>query len=239
MLEAGGLFGELPLFDDAPRMADAARADRHRGRRAGVRARSHAAARAPELLWVIVRLLVERLRATDEALAELVFLDVPARTAKRLLDLSDGTDSFTLPVTQEELASMVGASARAGQQGHLALRAPRLARPRGPQPLPHHRPPGAGGPRQPLRGPQSWRRAGLVLGGDEAETVGGLDRFGQDGPGAVRVTRTVTGEQGSSEIDAVPRREEVEAPAGRQLESRGWSPRRRRRSAPPGTRPCR
>jgi CRP-like cAMP-binding protein len=39
-----------------------------------------------------------------------VFLDVPARTAKRLLDLSSDTDSFTLPVTQEELASMVGAS---------------------------------------------------------------------------------------------------------------------------------
>ena len=59
---------------------------------------------------MIVRLLVQRLRATDEALAELVFLDVPARTAKRLLELSADTDSFTLPVTQEELASMVGAS---------------------------------------------------------------------------------------------------------------------------------
>jgi CRP/FNR family transcriptional regulator, cyclic AMP receptor protein len=110
VLEQGGLFGELPLFDDAPRMADARALlettvveldyepvrDLLRGR--------------PELLWVIVRLLVERLRATDEALAELVFLDVPARTARRLLDLSDGADRFTLPVTQEELASMVGAS---------------------------------------------------------------------------------------------------------------------------------
>ena len=110
VLEAGGLFGELPLFDDAPRMADArALIDtevvelEYEPVRTLLRAR-------PELLWVIVRLLVERLRATDEALAELVFLDVPARTAKRLLDLSDGTDSFTLPVTQEELASMVGAS---------------------------------------------------------------------------------------------------------------------------------
>lgn len=110
VLEAGGLFGELPLFDDAPRMADArALIDtevvelQYEPVRTLLRAR-------PDLLWVIVRLLVERLRATDEALAELVFLDVPARTAKRLLDLSDGTDSFTLPVTQEELASMVGAS---------------------------------------------------------------------------------------------------------------------------------
>jgi CRP-like cAMP-binding protein len=110
VLEAGGLFGELPLFDDAPRMADArALIDtavvelEYEPVRALLRAR-------PELLWVIVRLLVERLRATDEALAELVFLDVPARTARRLLELSADTDSFTLPVTQEELASMVGAS---------------------------------------------------------------------------------------------------------------------------------
>ncbi|MEX2255653.1 MAG: Crp/Fnr family transcriptional regulator [Acidimicrobiia bacterium] len=110
VLEQGGLFGELPLFDDAPRMADArALVDttvvelEYEPVREVLRAR-------PDLLWVIVRLLVQRLRATDEALAELVFLDVPARTAKRLLELSADTDSFTLPVTQEELASMVGAS---------------------------------------------------------------------------------------------------------------------------------
>ena len=46
----------------------------------------------------------------DEALADSVFLDVTGRTAKRLLELADGSDQFTLPVTQEELAGMVGAS---------------------------------------------------------------------------------------------------------------------------------
>src|SRR5207248_191825 len=44
------------------------------------------------------------------ALAETVFLDVPGRTAKRLLELAGDGDQFQLPVTQEELASMVGAS---------------------------------------------------------------------------------------------------------------------------------
>ena len=39
-----------------------------------------------------------------------MFLDVTGRTAKRLLELSNGADEFTLPVTQEELAGMVGAS---------------------------------------------------------------------------------------------------------------------------------
>ena len=48
--------------------------------------------------------------STDEALADSVFLDVTGRTAKRLLELSEGVDEFILPVTQEELAGMVGAS---------------------------------------------------------------------------------------------------------------------------------
>ncbi len=39
-----------------------------------------------------------------------MFLDVPGRTAKRLLELAGGDDEFKLPVTQEELAGMVGAS---------------------------------------------------------------------------------------------------------------------------------
>jgi len=55
-------------------------------------------------------MLSRRLRAMDQAIADSVFLDVTGRTAKRLLELSGGKDEFTLPVTQEELAGMVGAS---------------------------------------------------------------------------------------------------------------------------------
>jgi CRP/FNR family cyclic AMP-dependent transcriptional regulator len=110
VLEEGSLFGELPLFDDAPRVADA---------RALVESQvivlEYAPVRRvleehPEGLWYVVRLLTRRLRATDEALADAVFLDVPARTAKRLLELAGEADEFKLPVTQEELAAMVGAS---------------------------------------------------------------------------------------------------------------------------------
>ncbi|OWY59669.1 hypothetical protein B7486_73335 [cyanobacterium TDX16] len=46
----------------------------------------------------------------DAALADSVFLDVTGRTAKRLLELAGEDDEFALPVTQEELAGMVGAS---------------------------------------------------------------------------------------------------------------------------------
>ena len=110
VLEDGQLFGELPLFDDAPRSADArALSDSQ------VVVLEYAPVRAvlrerPELLWVAVQLLSQRLRATDEALADAVFLEVPARTAKRLLELAGDADEFKLPVTQEELAAMVGAS---------------------------------------------------------------------------------------------------------------------------------
>jgi CRP-like cAMP-binding protein len=62
------------------------------------------------MLRGVTRLLARRVRITDEALADSVFLDVTGRTAKRLLELSDGADEFSLPVTQEELAGMVGAS---------------------------------------------------------------------------------------------------------------------------------
>ncbi len=46
----------------------------------------------------------------DQALADSVFLDVTGRTAKRLLEIAGDSDEFVLPMTQEELAGMVGAS---------------------------------------------------------------------------------------------------------------------------------
>ena len=82
----------------------------------------------PELLWSVVSLLAERLRNMDGALADAVFLDVTGRTAKRLLEMAGDADEFTLPVTQEELAGMVGRLPRAGQQGPRPVRPARLDR---------------------------------------------------------------------------------------------------------------
>ncbi len=64
----------------------------------------------PQLLWDVVAMLSSRLRSTDSALADSVFLDVTGRTAKRLLELAGDADEFLLPITQEELAGLVGAS---------------------------------------------------------------------------------------------------------------------------------
>jgi CRP-like cAMP-binding protein len=110
LMEPGDLFGEISLFDGLGRSA-AARALED----STVLAIPYGDVRRmfdadPNLLWRVVELLATRLRTTDEALADSVFLDVPGRTAKRLLELAGTGDEFQLPVTQEELAGMVGAS---------------------------------------------------------------------------------------------------------------------------------
>jgi len=110
VLEEGSLFGELGLFDDGPRSADARALEETTVIVLAYEPLRAAIDQQPTLLWVIVRLLARRLRTTDDALADAVFLDVPARTAKRLLDIAGAEDTFRLPMTQEDLAGLVGAS---------------------------------------------------------------------------------------------------------------------------------
>jgi CRP-like cAMP-binding protein len=110
VLENGAMFGELPLFDGAVRSADARALTESRVVVLAYDPVREVLQARPELLWTVTRLLARWLRATDEALADAVFLDVPGRTAKRLLELAGADDEFKLPVTQEELAGMVGAS---------------------------------------------------------------------------------------------------------------------------------
>jgi CRP/FNR family transcriptional regulator, cyclic AMP receptor protein len=110
LMERGDLFGEMPLFDGLGRSTEARALEP-----SVVTVVDYEPVRAiyeerPALLWSVVALLSNRLRTTDSALADSVFLDVTGRTAKRLLELAGDQDEFTLPVTQEELAGMVGAS---------------------------------------------------------------------------------------------------------------------------------
>jgi CRP-like cAMP-binding protein len=110
LMEVGDLFGEMAMLDDGPRSAMARALEPSTVLAIPYDAVLDLFRKQPDLLWGVTRLLAQRLRAMDETLADSVFLDVTGRTAKRLLELSDGADEFTLPVTQEELAGMVGAS---------------------------------------------------------------------------------------------------------------------------------
>jgi CRP/FNR family cyclic AMP-dependent transcriptional regulator len=110
LMEAGDLFGEMPLFDQGTRSASARALERSEVIGIPYAVVRDALDDKPQLLWEVVRLLAERLRSTDSALADAVFLDVTGRTAKRLLELAGDDDDFQLPITQEELAGLVGAS---------------------------------------------------------------------------------------------------------------------------------
>jgi CRP-like cAMP-binding protein len=110
VLDEGSLFGELGLFDQGPRSADARALEETNLLVLSYDVVHAAIDEHPTLLWIIVRLLARRLRNTDESLADAVFLDVPARTAKRLLEIAGDADQFRLPMTQEDLAGLVGAS---------------------------------------------------------------------------------------------------------------------------------
>ena len=106
----GTPFGEMPLFDGLERSAGA-RATEPTTVLAIPYEPVHAVYRdEPDLLWRMLEVICRRLRHTNSELADSMFLDVPGRTAKRLLELAGDEDEFTLPITQEELAGRVGAS---------------------------------------------------------------------------------------------------------------------------------
>ena len=110
LMEHGDLFGEMPLFDHQNRSAEARALEPSEVIALPYQPLQDLYREQPELLWKVVELLATRLRSMDEALADSVFLDVTGRTAKRLLELANDADEFQLPITQEELAGMVGAS---------------------------------------------------------------------------------------------------------------------------------
>jgi CRP-like cAMP-binding protein len=117
VLGPGEMFGELSLFDPGPRTATATAVTD-----AALIGLGHADLQPwltgrPEVASQLLSALAQRLRRTNENLADLVFSDVPGRVAKALLDLAkrfgvaaeDGVH-VTHDLTQEELAQLVGAS---------------------------------------------------------------------------------------------------------------------------------
>jgi CRP/FNR family cyclic AMP-dependent transcriptional regulator len=117
VLGPGEMFGELSLFDPGPRTATASAITE-----STLASLDHDDLRPlllerPGLAVHLLQALAQRLRRTNEAMADLVFTDVPGRVAKALLDLAekfgdDESDGLRVrhDLTQEELAQLVGAS---------------------------------------------------------------------------------------------------------------------------------
>ncbi|HMT33903.1 MAG TPA: Crp/Fnr family transcriptional regulator [Dermatophilaceae bacterium] len=111
------MFGELSLFDPGPRTMTVTAVAETQLMGLGNDSLTSLLTGRPEVAKALLAALAQRLRKTNEHLADLVFTDVPGRVAKALLDLAN---RFGRPVeegimvshdlTQEELAQLVGAS---------------------------------------------------------------------------------------------------------------------------------
>jgi CRP/FNR family transcriptional regulator, cyclic AMP receptor protein len=117
VLGPGEVFGELSLFDPGPRTATATAVVDSRLACLDNRALQPWISSQPDVAERLLMVLARRLRRTNNAMADLVFTDVPGRVAKALLGLAErfGTPvddglRVTHDLTQEELAQLVGAS---------------------------------------------------------------------------------------------------------------------------------
>lgn len=117
VLGPGEMFGELSLFDPGHRTATATALTDAVVLGLGRDSLRPWLTGRPEVAEKLLQALAQRLRRTEDAMADLVFSDVPGRVAKALLELADKfgvvRDSELYvehDMTQEELAQLVGAS---------------------------------------------------------------------------------------------------------------------------------
>ena len=119
ILGPGDCFGELAVLDGEPRSASVVAMERVETLVLG-RADFLAFLRANfETTERLIVNLARTIRKVNEEVADLAFLDLPGRLAKKLLDLAETHGApmvggqgieITLPLTQEELAGMIGAT---------------------------------------------------------------------------------------------------------------------------------
>ena len=126
LLEPGDLFGELALFDGLPRSATMVALENVETLLLHRDDFLRFVAQHPEVGLGLLAVLSRRLRATDELLEDAVFLDVPGRLAKRLLELAERHGQQTdqgiqigVKLTQQDLAGMIGAT-RESVNKHLS-----------------------------------------------------------------------------------------------------------------------
>jgi CRP/FNR family transcriptional regulator, cyclic AMP receptor protein len=110
-LRAGDTFGELSLIDGRGRSASAEAVEPTTLLVVERAAFIELLQERPELVDRLLRTLGGLVRRLTDQAGDLVFLDLPGRIAKLLLQLAHGSqEGVEIPFSQTELASMVGAS---------------------------------------------------------------------------------------------------------------------------------
>lgn len=106
----GAVFGDLALFDDAPRSATVTALDETQVVTLARDDFLRVLERSPRATREIIRLLARTVRRASGRIEDLVFLDVHGRVAKCLLDLATAHARTEIELTQDDLAAFVGAT---------------------------------------------------------------------------------------------------------------------------------
>lgn len=117
VIHPGHCFGEMSLLDGSTRSATATTMEATQTLALSREDFLGFLEAHPKVAGSIIALLAQRLRETNETLGDVVFLDVPTRVAKQLLELAGAQDQgqnrqppLVVPVGQDELARLVGAT---------------------------------------------------------------------------------------------------------------------------------
>jgi CRP/FNR family transcriptional regulator, cyclic AMP receptor protein len=111
LVRGGELVGELALFDSEPRSATVTAITETTAFSLASKDFNDTLTHNPAAMQQLLVLLARRIRRSTGHIEDLVFLDLPGRVAKSLIDQNElGGTSGNVQLTQEEIASFVGAT---------------------------------------------------------------------------------------------------------------------------------
>jgi len=117
ILGQGEFLGEMALLDELPRSADAIALEDAQLYVLNRKDFLSFLSNNPHTVYAILNSLSRRLRKTDDQLAEMCFLNLSARLAKRLVELAetqapdqDEPNACDLSISQQELGNILGVS---------------------------------------------------------------------------------------------------------------------------------
>jgi CRP/FNR family cyclic AMP-dependent transcriptional regulator len=113
VIPSGELFGEIALLDGGPRTADAVAVEDSELMIIDRRDFIPMVRENPDVAMKLIELVCARLRRTSEQVEDIMFLGLPGRLAKALLQLHSQPGvgpSHAIRVTQRDLSQMIGVS---------------------------------------------------------------------------------------------------------------------------------